>query len=69
VLAGLGPGFVAAPLADDALPTRPRPGRASEKPPAIDHILVRGTPEIGRADVVDVDGESDHNLVWATVTR
>lgn len=64
VRAGLGPGFNAAPFADDALPTRPdRPG---SKPPAIDHILGRGV-DVGAAIVVDIDGESDHNLVVATV--
>jgi endonuclease/exonuclease/phosphatase family metal-dependent hydrolase len=69
VLAGLGGGFIAAGFAEDALPTRPRPERAdrpADKPRAIDHILTRGL-DVDTAVVVDVDGESDHNLVHATV--
>jgi endonuclease/exonuclease/phosphatase family metal-dependent hydrolase len=66
VLASLGAGFIAARLADDALPTRPRPDRPGNKPPAIDHILAHGVAVDG-AVVVDVDGESDHNVVRATI--
>jgi len=66
VLAGLGEGFVAARLPDDALPTRPRPDRPGSKPPAIDHILGRGVG-VSTGVVVDVEGESDHHLVRAVV--
>jgi endonuclease/exonuclease/phosphatase family metal-dependent hydrolase len=60
------PGFRAAPFAADALPTRPRAEGYDGKPKAIDHIVVRGV-DVGAAVVVDVDGESDHNVVVAHV--
>lgn len=71
VLAGLDGGFDLVDLGLDALPTRPRPDlpeRTSDKPAAIDHIVVRGLVAEGGV-VVDVDGTSDHNLVRATIKR
>jgi endonuclease/exonuclease/phosphatase family metal-dependent hydrolase len=48
-------------LAADAPPTRPRRDTTSGKPKHIDHILVRGlAPQA--VTVVDIGGESDHNL-------
>jgi endonuclease/exonuclease/phosphatase (EEP) superfamily protein YafD len=66
VLAGLDRGFALVDLGPDALPTRPRNGNGRGKPPAIDHILVRGVAGSEGA-VVDVAGESDHNLVRAKI--
>jgi hypothetical protein len=71
VLAGLDGGFNLVDLGLDALPTRPRPDlpdSASDKPAAIDHIVVRGLAGEDGV-VVDVDGTSDHNLVRATIRR
>ncbi len=71
VLAGLDGGFHLVDLGPDALPTRPRPDlpdRSSDKPAAIDHIVVRGLVATN-GGVIDVDGTSDHNLVRATVRR
>lgn len=67
VVAGLGGGFSPVELGRDALPTRPRADGSSDKPPAIDHIFVRGGVGSDGA-VVDVGGTSDHNLVRARVT-
>lgn len=67
VIAGLGQGFSVVDLGPDALPTRPRRVAVEGKPAAIDHIVTRGL--VGRAGaVLDVAGESDHNMVRATVT-
>lgn len=66
VLAGLGGGFTLVDLGPDALATRPRNSNGRGKPPAIDHILARGVAGSEGA-VVDVDGESDHNLVRAKI--
>jgi endonuclease/exonuclease/phosphatase family metal-dependent hydrolase len=67
VIEDLGPGFSLVDLGPAALPTRPRRDATSGKPPAIDHIVVRGLRSADGA-VVDVGGESDHNLVRAFVT-
>ena len=61
-------GFALVELGSDALPTRPRADDGGDKPPAIDHILVRGSTGSDGA-VVDVGGSSDHNLVRARVMR
>lgn len=66
VVDDLGPGFSLVDLGPTALPTRPRRDATSGKPPAIDHIVVRGLRGTHGA-VVDVGGESDHNLVRALV--
>lgn len=63
----LGPGFSLVDLGPSALPTRPRRDTTSGKPPAIDHIVVRRLRS-AHGVVVDVGGESDHNLVRALVT-
>ena len=71
VLAALDVGFELVNLGLDALPTRPRPDlpdRSSDKPAAIDHIIVRGLVATN-GGLIDVDGTSDHNLVWPTVRR
>lgn len=66
VLASLGPGFSLVDLGPDAPPTRPRRDNHRGKPPAIDHILARGIAG-GEGAVIDVAGESDHNLVRAKI--
>jgi len=64
-VARLGEGFVAAVVADPALPTRPRT-EGSEKASTIDHLLVlRG--EAVDATVVSGRSLSDHNPVVARV--
>lgn len=66
VRAGLGPGFSVVDLGPDALPTRPRRVAVEGKPAAIDHVVTRGL--VGHSGVVlDVAGESDHNMVRAVI--
>ncbi|WP_067567741.1 endonuclease/exonuclease/phosphatase family protein [Nocardia acidivorans] len=63
--AALGPRYRVAELPVDAIATRPR-GSSAEKSQFIDHVVVRGLA-VRDAEVVDVAGVSDHNLVRATV--
>ncbi|WP_236565799.1 MULTISPECIES: endonuclease/exonuclease/phosphatase family protein [Nocardia] len=64
VAAGLGDDFVVAECADGALPTRPRSSGAKSQ--HIDHVVVHGAT-VTPAQVDDVGGVSDHNIVHATV--
>ncbi len=64
VSAALGPGFALAVLPPDALPTRPDGAGIPAR--TIDHIVVRGGDTSG-AEVEDIGGLSDHNLLRADV--
>ena len=62
--AALGADFAFALPAPTALPTRPR--ERGDRSQTIDHVVVHGARPL-EAAVVDVDGLSDHNLVWARI--
>lgn len=64
VAAGLGAEFTVAAFASDAVPTRPR--TSGSKSQFIDHVVGRGVT-VADAAVENMDGLSDHNLVYAKI--
>ncbi|GAA5052397.1 endonuclease/exonuclease/phosphatase family protein [Nocardia callitridis] len=65
VAANLGDRFTVAELPHDAVQTRPRDSGSKSR--YIDHVVARGA-KVSDAEVDDMGGISDHNLVHATIT-